>query len=308
MKTVNLFGKLKMGRLFVTIGFMGILTVVLMTGSGCSVYMAAKQPDAKDLNVFAVGTPRNMVLSEIGQPQASEVKNGKRVDVFAFVQGYSKGAKTGRAVAHGVADVFTLGLWEVVGTPTEAVFDGDKMSFEVTYDSSDKVEKVVKLSGPKEELASNVSSKAEDVPQTSQPKTDKEPPGKTGMLASTQKTIPENDFKLELRSCNLSITNQTMTCNLTITNVDKNKPVKYFKNTNTSIMVDSAGNEYKAGRSLFGDNTGLYPYNSPINGYIVFENVPLKIDKISLLQIRGELDGIYYTSSIENCVFKRFEE
>lgn len=44
---------------------------------------------------------------------------------------------------------------EVVGTPTEAVFDGDKMSFEVTYDSSDKVEKVVQLSGPKEELATN---------------------------------------------------------------------------------------------------------------------------------------------------------
>jgi len=50
----------------------GILTVVLMAGNGCSVYMAAKRPDAKDLNVFAVGTPRSMVLSEIGQPLASE--------------------------------------------------------------------------------------------------------------------------------------------------------------------------------------------------------------------------------------------
>ncbi len=46
---------------------------------------------------------------------------------------------------HGAADVLTLGLWEVVGTPTEATFDGNKMAFEVTYDESDKAEKVVTL-------------------------------------------------------------------------------------------------------------------------------------------------------------------
>jgi hypothetical protein len=67
------------------------------------------------------------------------------VDVFSFTQGYSKGAKTGRAVFHGAADVLTLGLWEVVGTPTEAVFDGRQVAFEVTYDASEKVEKVVTL-------------------------------------------------------------------------------------------------------------------------------------------------------------------
>jgi hypothetical protein len=39
----------------------------------------------------------------------------------------------------------TLGLWEVVGTPTEAVFDGREMAFEVTYDASEKVKKVVTL-------------------------------------------------------------------------------------------------------------------------------------------------------------------
>ena len=32
----------------------------------------------------------------------------------------------GRAVAHGVMDVLTLGLWEVVGTPVEAVAGQDQ--------------------------------------------------------------------------------------------------------------------------------------------------------------------------------------
>jgi hypothetical protein len=40
-------------------------------------------------------------------------------------------------------------LWEVVGTPTEAIFDGQKVAYEVTYDTSDKVEKVVTLLGEK---------------------------------------------------------------------------------------------------------------------------------------------------------------
>jgi hypothetical protein len=63
-------------------------------------------------------------------------------ELRGMTQEFSKGAKTGRAFFHGAADVFTLGLWEVVGTPTEAAFNGKKMAFEVTYDASDKVEKV----------------------------------------------------------------------------------------------------------------------------------------------------------------------
>ncbi len=128
-----------------------LLSLFLVTFNGCSVYMAAKQPTRKNLEVFSQGTPRSLVLAEIGQPQESEIKSGKRVDVFSFVQGYSKGAKAGRAFFHGAADVFTIGLWEVVGTPTEAIFDGEKVAYEVTYNASDKVEKVVTLVGEKPE-------------------------------------------------------------------------------------------------------------------------------------------------------------
>ncbi len=122
-----------------------VLAVTIMFLSGCSVFMAAKQPDKKNLDLLKVGTPRSTLLAEFGQPISSEVKEGKKCEVFSFVQGYSKGAKIGRAAFHGVADVFTLGLWEVVGTPTELIFDGTKMTYQVTYDDMDCVDNITLL-------------------------------------------------------------------------------------------------------------------------------------------------------------------
>lgn len=123
-----------------------VFMLIVIGCSGCSVYMAAKQPTARNMDVMNVGTPRAVVLGEFGQPVTTEIKDGQRVDVFAFTQGYSKGAKTSRAVFHGLADVFTLGLWEAVGTPAEAVFDGTKVSYQIEYDVSDRVKKVTPLS------------------------------------------------------------------------------------------------------------------------------------------------------------------
>jgi outer membrane protein assembly factor BamE (lipoprotein component of BamABCDE complex) len=114
---------------------------------GCSVYMAANQPDKKDLGVLKAGTPRNAVLAELGTPIESATRVGAKVDVFAFTQGYSGLEKGGRAVLHGAADVLTLGLWEVIGTPIEGVANGTKVSVEVTYDREDRVAKVVPLRG-----------------------------------------------------------------------------------------------------------------------------------------------------------------
>ena len=123
----------------------GLVALLAVGASGCSVVMAAKQPSKRDVGLLSVGIPRNLVLAELGQPIATESKNGKRVEVYSFVQGYSKGARVGRSIAHGTADVLTFGLWEAVGTPTEAVFDGTRVAYEVTYDASDRVEFVVPL-------------------------------------------------------------------------------------------------------------------------------------------------------------------
>ena len=124
---------------------MWVLAWTLLFTSGCSVFMAAKQPDAKDVDLIKVGTPRSMLLAEFGPPSVSEIRDGKKHEIFKFVQGYNAGVKAGRAVFHGAADVFTLGLWEVVGTPTEGIFHGTDMAFEVTYDKNDRIDHVVAL-------------------------------------------------------------------------------------------------------------------------------------------------------------------
>jgi hypothetical protein len=114
--------------------------------SGCSVFMAANQPDKKDLSVLTAGTPRAQLLEEFGQPLSSRLQGEKRIDLFSFVQGYRREVKAARAFGHGVGDIATAGLWEFAGTSTETVLDGKKLSFEVTYNRSDLVERVVRLS------------------------------------------------------------------------------------------------------------------------------------------------------------------
>ena len=111
--------------------------------------MAAKQPSKKDVSVFRVGNPRALILAEFGLPLVTEEKNGKKVEIFKFVQGYGAGTKAGRAVFHGVADVFTLGLWEVVGTPAEGTFTGNDMAYQVTYDKDERISEVVLLKAKK---------------------------------------------------------------------------------------------------------------------------------------------------------------
>ena len=117
-----------------------ILLLFLISLSSCSVYMAATQEDKKDLSVLQEGTPRSLVLGKLGQPVNTEKEKGVKKDYFSFTHGYSKGNKAMRAVGHGVLDVFTLGLWEVVGTPVEMLADGEKVNMEITYDKEEKVD------------------------------------------------------------------------------------------------------------------------------------------------------------------------
>ena len=125
--------------LMITFCMAGLLLEAL---SGCSVYKAVNQPEKKNLSVLSSGTPRIQVIAELGAPVWSGEKNGEKVDLFTFKQGYSKGAKTGRALFHGAADVLTIGMWEVVGTPIETVAAGTDMKVEITYDSEEKVKNV----------------------------------------------------------------------------------------------------------------------------------------------------------------------
>ncbi len=137
-----------------------LLVIMALFGQqGCSVFMAARQPTKKDISLFKIGTPRSLLIAEYGAPAISEVRDGKKIEIFRFTQGYSGPAKVGRAFFHGAADVVTLGAWEVVGTPTEMVFDGTEMAYEVSYDENNCVDGITLL---KQGGSKNTEKKGED--------------------------------------------------------------------------------------------------------------------------------------------------
>ena len=121
--------------------------MITFTMSGCAVYMAANQPSNKNFNLLKPGMPRDEIIAEFGAPVNSEEKDGEKTDIYRFVQGYPVGEKAFRAVGHGVADVFTLGLWEVVGTPTEATLHGKDVALKIDYDKDKKLKTVTYLAG-----------------------------------------------------------------------------------------------------------------------------------------------------------------
>ena len=55
--------------------------------NGCAVYMAANQPDKKDLEVLKVGTPRSVVVAELGAPIQTMTRNGAKVGLTGFCLG-----------------------------------------------------------------------------------------------------------------------------------------------------------------------------------------------------------------------------
>jgi hypothetical protein len=119
-----------------------IVFLFVIANSGCSVFMAARQPSKKDVDLFKVGTPRGSLLAEFGEPAVNEVRDGKKFEEYRFINGYGTGAKAVRAVWHGACDVCSWGLWEIVGTPMEVFFNGDAMVYEVRYDENDRIDQV----------------------------------------------------------------------------------------------------------------------------------------------------------------------
>ena len=124
-----------------------LAAVIALNLTGCSVFMAAQLPEKKDLNVLKPGVPRSVVIAEMGAPSSYDELEGARTEVYKFKQGYSTPNKISRAVFHGTADLFTWGLWEVVATPTEYCFSGTDTIVMVSYDTTNRVEKVQYVKG-----------------------------------------------------------------------------------------------------------------------------------------------------------------
>jgi hypothetical protein len=116
--------------------------IVGMLNSGCAVMMAANQPSKVDEGVLTAGMPRNAILAELGAPITTDTTNGKRTDLISYTQGTGTGWKVGRAVFHGIADVATIFLWELIATPIETIWGKKDKSVQVVYDAKGNVETV----------------------------------------------------------------------------------------------------------------------------------------------------------------------
>ena len=101
----------------------GVMTLVMLaTLTACSTVMEANRPAAVNLSSFTIGEKHLDVVARLGAPQTSEKDGDKTCDVYKlYTKGTSKSGKGAIIVGEAAADVFTLGLFEVVATPGEAL-------------------------------------------------------------------------------------------------------------------------------------------------------------------------------------------
>lgn len=110
----------------------GAVLILALPMQACSVFMALSGDKDPNLAVLQVGAPRGIVELELGTPVKQHVApDGTTTCWYEYTIGNAPSG--GRAVAHGVMDVLTLGLWEVVGTPVEA-FIPQHHEITVVYD------------------------------------------------------------------------------------------------------------------------------------------------------------------------------
>ena len=105
--------------------------------SGCAANMAAKGSDGPDLSVVSQEATRLDVERQLGSPeQLQQQANGDWVAVYD-VEPRTK-PNLARAAGHGTLDLFTFGLWEVVGGPLE-VAHARRVLVTARYDNSGKL-------------------------------------------------------------------------------------------------------------------------------------------------------------------------
>ena len=123
-----------------------VVTTALLLGTahtilGCSVYMSASRSTYKDTSVIKIGAHRSVILKELGAPHASlRLENGGYKDIYKIDPDAHRAGSKGAAVAwHVIADIFTIGLWEIVGTPLELAAQDKPVTFILKFDDKEKL-------------------------------------------------------------------------------------------------------------------------------------------------------------------------
>ncbi|MDB2415081.1 hypothetical protein N9W34_04840 [Rickettsiales bacterium] len=117
------------------------ITLSLLLLTSCSVYKAAKNDGASIEDVRSCKSKECFLT--LGAEILEKKKNDGKESVIYRVQRRKHGSTYARALFHGVADVSTFGLWEIVATPLEGYMSNEKyIVFKVLYDEDDAVLKV----------------------------------------------------------------------------------------------------------------------------------------------------------------------
>ena len=115
------------------------IIVSMLSLSSCSVAMAAKKEGTSVSKIQKCST-RTQFISLGGDVISSHsLESGDIVEIYRFKK--EKGS-TARAVMHGLLDVSTFCLWEVIGTPIEASNSNEFFSIKVTYDKDENIKNV----------------------------------------------------------------------------------------------------------------------------------------------------------------------
>ena len=115
-----------------------VLSICLF--SSCSVIMAAKK-EGTSIEKVQASRSRGQILAHGATIISSDRSpTGELVEVYQFKK---ENGSAARAFMHGVLDVSTLGVWEVIGTPVEVCMtDNTFYAIKVFYDAQDNVVKM----------------------------------------------------------------------------------------------------------------------------------------------------------------------
>ena len=119
--------------------FISLMLTSTLLGA-CSVAKVVTQPGPADLNGIGIGTSRTDMISRLGPPRAIDTdKNGNKMDMFEVQSGAHQASKA-RVIPYLAADVFTLGLAEVILWPLElTAFEAATCHGMATYNAQQKV-------------------------------------------------------------------------------------------------------------------------------------------------------------------------
>lgn len=136
---------MNLSKLFLPKALAAALLGLVLATSGCAVHMAATQPSAKPTGLFRVGTPKEKLIANFGAPTSTIQRNGTNYDIYTFTNGSNGGTKVCKCLLYGICDLATLGITEVIFTPTECALRSRDKAYEVSYDADGRVASVVCL-------------------------------------------------------------------------------------------------------------------------------------------------------------------